>query len=58
MAADTQIDRLLGYLSTHEKGVLVENKDGTIVGIATARSVLAALASGSNSDPAEVKSVT
>ena len=58
VAADTQIDRLLGYLSTHEKGVLVENKDGSIVGIATARTVLAALASGSNSDPAEVKSAT
>ena len=58
VAADTQIDRLLGYLSTHEKGVLVENKDGSIVGIATARTVLAALASGSNSDPAEIKSVT
>ena len=56
VAADTQIDRLLGYLSTHEKGVLVENKDGSIVGVATARTVLAALASGSNSNPADVKS--
>ena len=54
--ADTQIDRLFGYLSTHEKGVIVENEDGSVVGIATARTVLAALALGSSSKPAIVKS--
>ena len=56
VSADTQIDRLLGYLSTHEKGVIVENKDGSVVGIANARTVLAALASGSSSKPAIIKS--
>ena len=56
VSADTQIDRLLGYLSTHEKGVIVENEDGSVVGIATARTVLAALALGSSSKPAIVKS--
>ena len=56
VSADTQIDRLLGYLSTHEKGVIVENEDGSVVGIATARTVLAALALGSSSKPAKVKS--
>ena len=56
VSAGTQIDRLLGYLSTHEKGVIVENEDGSVVGIATARTVLAALALGSSSKPATIKS--
>lgn len=55
VAADTQVDKLLKYLSTHEEGVLVKNKDESVVGIATARSVLAALASGSSTSPADVE---
>ena len=55
VAADTQVDKLLKYLSTHEEGVLVKNKDESVIGIATARSVLAALASGSSTSPADVE---
>ena len=58
VSADTQISSLLGYLAKHEKGVAVEAKDGSVIGVATASGVLAALANGTNTAPAEVKETT
>jgi predicted transcriptional regulator len=58
VSADTQISSLLGYLAKHEKGVAVEAKDGSVIGVATASGVLSALANGTNTAPAEVKETT
>ena len=55
VSADTQIDSLLGYLAKNKNGVAVEAEDGTVLGIATATGVLAALANGSSVPPAKVK---
>ena len=55
VSADTQIGSLLGYLAKNPKGVVVEAEDSSVVGIATARGVLEALANSSNVLPAEVK---
>ena len=55
VSADTQIDSLLGYLAKNKNGVAVEAEDGSVLGIATATGVLAALANGSSVPPAKVK---
>lgn len=43
---DTLIDGLLGYLSEHPEGLVVEDKNGDVLGVATASGVLSALAAG------------
>ena len=55
VSAATQIDSLLGYLAKNKNGVAVEAEDGSVLGIATATGVLAALANGSSVPPAKVK---
>jgi len=55
VAANTQIDSLLGYLAKHSQGVAVEAEDGSVMGVATASGVLAALATGCKVAPADVK---
>ena len=53
VAADTLVENLLPDLALHEKGVIVLAKDGSILGVATARSFTASLAAGCViSDPA------
>ncbi len=52
---DTLVSQLLRYVSEHEEGVLVEAQDGSVLGIATARGVVSALASGSGDEPAPVR---
>ncbi|MBX2839344.1 MAG: betaine/proline/choline family ABC transporter ATP-binding protein [Gammaproteobacteria bacterium] len=47
VAGETLIDELLGYLAEHHDGLVVEGSAGEILGVATARGVLNALASGS-----------
>ncbi|OED36150.1 ABC transporter ATP-binding protein [Chromatiales bacterium (ex Bugula neritina AB1)] len=54
ISGDALIDTLLGYLSEHREGVVVEDDDGMVLGVATARGVIAALASGCNTEPAAV----
>ncbi|MCY3769221.1 MAG: betaine/proline/choline family ABC transporter ATP-binding protein [Gammaproteobacteria bacterium] len=55
ISGDTLVSQLLRYVSDHEEGVLVEAKDGSVLGIATARGVVSALASGSGDEPAPVR---
>ena len=45
------VEKLLRYLADNEQGLAVEAKDGSILGIATARGVVKALASGSSDEP-------
>lgn len=47
VARDTSVEDLLPYLAEHEDGVLVEDEDGRVLGLATARGVVKALATGS-----------
>jgi glycine betaine/proline transport system ATP-binding protein len=46
ISGSTSVRALLPYMASHEAGVLVEGDDGSILGVATARGVVAALASG------------
>jgi len=55
VAAETLIDGLLGYLAEHSEGLVVEDSDGKILGVATARGVLSALASGSSNQLAAME---
>ncbi len=48
VSGDTLIDELLGYLAEHDEGLAVEGADGEVLGVATARGVVGALASGSS----------
>ena len=48
VAGDTLIDGLLGYLAEHPEGLAVEGPAGDLIGVATARGVLSALAAGSS----------
>ena len=50
VSCETLVEKLLRYLADNEQGLAVEAKDGSILGIATARGVVKALASGSNDD--------
>ncbi|MBT6542501.1 MAG: glycine betaine/L-proline ABC transporter ATP-binding protein, partial [Rhodobacteraceae bacterium] len=50
VSGETLVEKLLRYLADNEQGLAVEAKDGSILGIATARGVVKALASGSNDD--------
>ena len=52
---DTLIENMLRHLADHEEGVVVEGEDGSVLGIATARGVVAALASGSSDAPEAAK---
>lgn len=47
VARDTSVEDLLPYLAEQEDGVLVEDEDGQVLGVATARGVVKALATGS-----------
>ncbi len=46
VAGDTLIDGLLGYLAEHPEGLVVEDSNGNVLGLATASGVLSALAAG------------
>ncbi len=46
VAGDTFVEALLPDLAEQEHGVIVEDADGSVIGIATARDLAAALASG------------
>ena len=52
---DTLIEKLLHYLGESNKGVVVEAKDGSVLGVATARGVVKALSAGSDPDQNPVK---
>ncbi|QIE48196.1 betaine/proline/choline family ABC transporter ATP-binding protein (plasmid) [Pseudohalocynthiibacter aestuariivivens] len=47
VAHNTSVEDLLPYLAEHEDGVLVEDENGLVLGVATARGVVKALATGS-----------
>ena len=51
ISGDTLIGNMMGYLAEHEEGVIVEDEDGIVLGIATARGVVSALASGCGNEP-------
>ncbi len=51
---DTLIESLLSYLAEHESGVAVEDENGEVTGVVTARGVVAALAAGSDVDFADL----
>lgn len=53
ISGDTLIESLLPYLAEHDDGVVVEDENGEVAGVVTARGVVAALAAGSNVDAAE-----
>lgn len=55
VSADTLVDSLLSYLYTHADGVVVEAADGKVLGVATARNLVGALASGCNAEPAQLR---
>jgi|TARA_B110000444_G_scaffold114657_1_gene108065 glycine betaine/proline transport system ATP-binding protein len=55
VAEDTLIEKLLHYLGESDRGVVVEAKDGSVLGIATARGVVKALSAGSGPDQSSVK---
>lgn len=55
ISGDTLVEALLPYLAEHENGVVVEDTDGSVMGVATAHGVVSALASGVIIDTAEVK---
>ena len=55
VSEDTLIEKLLHYLGGSDRGVVVEAKDGSVLGVATARGVVKALAVGSGSDTSSVK---
>lgn len=55
VSEDTLIENLLRYLGDNDKGVIVEAKDGSVLGIATARGVVKALSAGSDPDMISVK---
>ncbi len=46
VAGDTLIDGLLEYLSEHPEGLVVEDENGEVLGVATSSGVLGALAAG------------
>ena len=50
VAGDTLIDGLLGYLAEHPEGLVVEDSNGKVLGLATASAVLSALAAGSSNE--------
>ncbi len=53
ISGDTLIESLLPYLAEHESGVAVEDENGAIMGVVTARGVVAALAAGCDVDIAD-----
>ncbi len=53
VSGDTPISELLTYLANHHDGLLVEDAHGTVLGMATARGVLTALASGCSNQISE-----
>jgi len=55
VSEDTLIEKLLHYLGGSDRGVVVEAKDGSVLGVATARGVVKALSVGSGSDTSSVK---
>ena len=55
VSEDTLIEKLLHYLGESDTGVVVEAKDGSVLGIATARGVVKALSAGSGPDQSSVK---
>ena len=55
VAADTPIEKLLGYFADHPEGVVVEAADGTVLGIARGQGLVSALATGCNAEPVTVK---
>lgn len=55
ISGDTLVSELLCYVADHEEGVLVEAQDGSVLGIATARGVVSALASGCGIESAPVR---
>ena len=55
VSGDTSLASLLSYLSDHEEGVIVEAKDGSVLGIARGQGLLSALALGCAIGPAHVK---
>ncbi|MDA9238799.1 glycine betaine/L-proline ABC transporter ATP-binding protein, partial [Planktomarina sp.] len=55
VAEDTLIEKLLHYLGESDRGVVVEAKDGSVLGIATARGVVKALSAGIGPDQSSVK---
>ncbi len=46
ISGQTSVEALLPYMASHEAGVVVEGNDGSVLGVATAHGVVAALASG------------
>ena len=55
VSEDTLIEKLLYYLGDNDRGVVVEAKDGSVLGVATARGVVKALSAGSGPDTSSVK---
>ena len=55
VSGETLVDKLLPYLSEQDAAVAVEDESGSIIGVVTARGVVAALATGSDADPANEK---
>jgi len=55
VSGETLVDKLLPYLSEQDAAVAVEDESGSIIGVVTARGVVAALAAGSDADPANEK---
>jgi glycine betaine/proline transport system ATP-binding protein len=55
VSEDTLIEKLLHYLGESDTGVVVEAKNGSVLGVATARGVVKALSAGSGPDQSSVK---
>jgi glycine betaine/proline transport system ATP-binding protein len=55
VSGGTLISQLLSYLAAHEEGVLIEDEDGAVLGVATARSFARALAPDCNADSSVVR---
>ncbi|MDE0303386.1 MAG: ATP-binding cassette domain-containing protein [Albidovulum sp.] len=55
ISGDTLIGDMMGYLAGHEEGVVVEGDGGNVLGIATARGVVSALAAGGGKEPTSAK---
>ena len=54
VSGETLIEKLLRYLADNEQGLAVEAEDGCILGIATARGVVRALAAGTSTEGADL----
>lgn len=53
VSGDTPISELLNFLANHHDGLVVEDAHGSVLGMATARGVLSALAAGSSNQISE-----